>query len=48
MFREGNPRTPLRLATGTTSSTGVLIATYERAAGRPGYDHSFLFAIKTA
>jgi dihydrofolate reductase len=31
LFRDGNPRTPLRMVDGSTSSTGVLIATYQPA-----------------
>jgi hypothetical protein len=31
LFRDGNPRTALRLVDSTTSSTGVLILTYRPA-----------------
>lgn len=31
LFREGMPRTPLRLAESTASGTGVLVLRYERA-----------------
>ena len=34
LFRDGNPRKPLRLVDSKTSSTGVLIVTYQPAEGR--------------
>jgi dihydrofolate reductase len=36
LFGEGIPRIPLRLVENTTSGTGVLILTYERAEQEPG------------
>jgi len=36
LFGEGIPRIPLRLVESTTSGTGVLILTYERAEQEPG------------
>jgi dihydrofolate reductase len=36
LFAEGGPRMPLRLAESTTTGTGVLILTYERAGEEPG------------